>query len=543
MPRKSNELESKLASVLINAEKQSVENDLSILKTKTEVDKVRVKNNIIDDDRIKKLLEFRNAIPTENVQIYRKELEKENARISYLDYLRYTIPGFIPTKFHQFLANIVQDVVLKVEAGKSVRICLSVPPRVGKSYTFTETLPSWFVGRNPDSMAILTAYNSELAERFGDKNRQKAKKHWKELWGHDISPSQDNKSLFEVKGKRGGIMSVGITGGITGNGGRLIIVDDPYKNGQEAYNGTIRDNVETMFRDSVLTRAEGKGNAIIVIHTRWHEEDLIGKLSKESSWIVINIPEVADGGFDVLKRSKGEMLCAELGRDAQWAEATYKSVGKRVWNSLYMGKPSIENGNLFQRHMFKFYNKSDLPTVFDDVVQSWDLAIDDKKSSDYVSGQVWGRKGANHYLLKRIKRRMSFTETIETIKQMAVTYPLARRIYIEKRANGGAVIETLNKEVGGVVPINPKESKVARASAITPYFEAGNIYVPNEQLDTTIEDYVQEFMRFPNSDHDDEVDSTTQYLNEIRYTNSGKILLGSNIERINQAFRGAKIKI
>jgi predicted phage terminase large subunit-like protein len=392
-------------------------------------------------------------------------------------------------------------------------------------------------------MAILTAYNSELAERFGDKNRQKAKKHWKELWGHDISPSQDNKSLFEVKGKRGGIMSVGITGGITGNGGRLIIVDDPYKNGQEAYNGTIRDNVETMFRDSVLTRAEGKGNAIIVIHTRWHEEDLIGKLSKESSWIVINIPEVADGGFDVLKRSKGEMLCAELGRDAQWAEATYKSVGKRVWNSLYMGKPSIENGNLFQRHMFKFYGKSDLPTVFDDVVQSWDLAIDDKKSSDYVSGQVWGRKGANHYLLKRVKRRMSFTETIETIKQMAVTYPLARRIYIEKRANGGAVIETLNKEVGGVVPINPKESKVARASAITPYFEAGNIYVPNEQLDTTIEDYVQEFMRFPNSDHDDEVDSTTQYLNEIRYTNSGKILLGSNIERINQAFRGAKIKI
>jgi predicted phage terminase large subunit-like protein len=346
-----------------------------------------------------------------------------------------------------------------------------------------------------------------------------------------------------VTGKRGGIMSVGITGGITGNGGRLIIVDDPYKNGQEAYNGTIRDNVETMFRDSVLTRAEGKGNAIIVIHTRWHEEDLIGKLSKESSWIVINIPEVADGGFDVLKRNKGEMLCAELGRDAQWAEATYKSVGKRVWNSLYMGKPSIENGNLFQRHMFKFYGKSDLPTVFDDVVQSWDLAIDDKKSSDYVSGQVWGRKGANHYLLKRVKRRMSFTETIETIKQMAVTYPLARRIYIEKRANGGAVIETLNKEVGGVVPINPKESKVARASAITPYFEAGNIYVPNEQLDTTIEDYVQEFMRFPNSDHDDEVDSTTQYLNEIRYTNSGKILLGSNIERINQAFRGAKIKI
>jgi predicted phage terminase large subunit-like protein len=138
---------------------------------------------------------------------------------------------------------------------------------------------------------------------------------------------------------------------------------------------------------------------------------------------------------------------------------------------------------------------------------------------------------------------MSFTETIEMIKQTSQTFPMARRIYIEKRANGGAVIETLNKEVGGVVGINPKESKVARASAVTPYFEAGNIFIPHEQIDRNIEDYIQEFMRFPNSDHDDEVDSTTQYLNEIRYSNSGKIILGSNIERINRAFRGGNIKI
>jgi predicted phage terminase large subunit-like protein len=534
-------LETKLAKALIDKQKASVSHDLNILKASKP--KPSQKSENIDDEKIKKLVEFRQSIPEENLAIYRKELERANARLSYLDYLRYAIPGFIPTNFHRFLASVIQDTVEKIEHGKSVRLCLSVPPRVGKSYTFTETLPSWFVGRNPDSMAILTAYNSELAERFGDKNRQKAKKFWKDLWNLDISPSQDNKSLFEVKGHRGGIMSVGITGGITGNGGRLIIVDDPYKNGEEAYNGNVRDKVEQMFRDSVLTRAEGKGNAIIVIHTRWHEDDLIGKLSKASGWVVVNIPEVADGGFDVLKRKKGEMLCPELGRDAQWADLTYKNVGKRVWSSLYMGKPSIENGNLFQRHMFKFYTKSDLPTVFDEVVQSWDLAIDNKASSDYVAGQVWGRKGGDHYLIKRLKKRMSFTESVEMIKQMTATYPQARRIYIEKRANGGAVIETLNKEIGGIVAINPKESKIARASAVTPYFEAGNIFIPSEELDSNIEDYIQEFMRFPNSDHDDEVDATTQYLNEIRYSNSGKIVLGSNIERINRAFRGGKIKI
>jgi predicted phage terminase large subunit-like protein len=138
---------------------------------------------------------------------------------------------------------------------------------------------------------------------------------------------------------------------------------------------------------------------------------------------------------------------------------------------------------------------------------------------------------------------MSFTETIEMIKQISSLHPESRRIYIEKRANGGAVIETLNKEIGGIVAINPKESKIQRASAVTPYFEAGNIYIPHEQIDKNIEDYIQEFMRFPNSDHDDEVDSTTQYLNEIRYSNSGKIVLGSNIERINRAFRGGNIKL
>lgn len=534
-------LEEKLGQALINVEKQTVNEELNILKTPKK--RKPQKDEPLNEEKIKKLVEFRNAIPEENLPIYKRELEKANARLSYLDYLRYTIPNFIPTQFHVFLSSVIQDTVEKVEDGRTVRICLSVPPRIGKSFTFTETLPSWFVGRNPDSMAILTAYNSELAERFGDKNRQKAKKYWKELWGLDISPSQDNKSLFEVKGHRGGIMSVGITGGIVGNGGRLIIVDDPYKNGEEAYNGNARDKIEDMFRNAVLTRAEGKGNAIIVIHTRWHEDDLIGKLANTGDWLVINIPEVADGGFDVLGRKKGELLCPELGRDNKWAELTYKGVGKRVWNAQYLGKPTIENGNLFQRHMFKFYTKNDLPTVFDEVTQSWDLSMESKKSSDFVAGQVWGRKGADHYLLKRLKRRMSFIETIDMMKQFAASFPLARRIYIEKRANGAAVIETLSKEIGGIVPVSPTDSKHNRASSITPYFEAGNVYVPHEQIDTNIEDYIQEFMRFPNGAHDDEVDATTQYLNEIRYSNSGKILLGSNIERINRAFRGGNIKL
>lgn len=532
---KQSNVENKLAKALINKEKGFVNQELHIFK-KTKINK---KKRLQEDD-IGRLIEFRNAIPEENLPLYQKELEKTSARINYLDYLRFVVPGFIPTKLHQFLAMVCQDVIEDIEQGKTIRLCLSIPPRYGKSLCLTETLPSWFVGRNPDDTAILTAYNSDLAERFGDKNRQKAKRYWKELWGHNISSSQDNKGLFEVKNRKGGIISVGITGGITGNGGRLIIVDDPYKNGQEAMNPTIRNTIETMFRDSVLTRVEGKGNAIIVIHTRWHEEDLIGKLSKEQGWLVVNLPVVADG-FDVLKRKSGELLCPELGFDEIWAERTKKSVGKRVWSALYQGKPSIETGNLFHRDQFKFYDKMSLPVQFDEVTQSWDLAVDNKKTSDFVAGQVWGRKGGNHYLLKRIKRRMNFTETCDMIKSVTSNYPQARRIYVEKRANGGAVIETLNREIGGIIAINPKESKIQRASAVSPYFEAGNIFIPNEQLDTTIEDYINEFMRFPNSDYDDEVDATSQYLNEVRLQHSGRIKLDSNFIKLSKVLRGIKI--
>lgn len=526
-------IEEKLAKALVDGEKAPVNKELHIFKKPTK------KSQKLDDGDLKRLYEFRQAIPEENLPLYRKELEKAAARSSYVDYLSYVFPSFLPTRLHRYIATIVQDVVMRVERGEVVRLCLSMPPRFGKSLSLTESLPTWFVGRNPDSMVILTAYNADLAERFGDKNRQKAKAFWKPLFDLQISPSQDNKTLFEVKGRRGGIMSVGITGGITGNGGRLIIVDDPYKNGAEAFNPTIRENIETMFRDSVLTRVEGSGNAVIVIHTRWHEDDLIGKLMKEDGWYVINLPALADYN-DPIGRKLGEPLLPELGYDLEWASRTMKSVGKKVWNALYMGKPTMEGGNLFTRQSLRFYKKADLPTHFDAITQSWDLSNESKKTSDFVAGQVWGRKGGDHYLLKRIKKRMSFTESLNMIRSVSSSYPEAKRIIVEKRANGGAIIETLNKEIGGIIAYQPKDSKVQRALAITPYFEAGNIYLPDESIDPNIEDYVAELLLFPNSDHDDEVDATTQYLDEVRYQNSGKIVLESNFVKLSNAMRGIK---
>jgi hypothetical protein len=167
-------IEEKLAKSLVDDAKGRVNEEIRTLKTADKPSQ-KVGLDVIDDEKIKKLVEFRKSIPQENLPLYKRELEKANARLSYLDYLRYTDSQFIPTKFHRLLAQIIQDTVEKVEKGEHIRICLSVPPRHGKTYMLAETLPTWFVGRNPDSMAILTAYNTELAEKFGDKNRQKAK--------------------------------------------------------------------------------------------------------------------------------------------------------------------------------------------------------------------------------------------------------------------------------------------------------------------------------------------------------------------------------
>lgn len=415
------------------------------------------------------------------------------------------------------------------------------------SETITKTLPSWFVGRNPDKNAILTAYNADLAEKFEDANRQKTREFGKDIFGIEISESQDNKTLYQIKGHVGGVMGVGIQGGITGNGGELIIIDDPYKNSTEANSSSTRSLIENIYRDSIYTRLQGKGNGLIVIQTRWHEEDLCGileKEGKENGWICINIPCICeDEKHDALKRRKGETLCPELGFDAEWANATKNSVGLKVWDALYQGHPSIEGGEIFTREMIKQYKPSELPSSFEEEVISCDLTFGGKaQSNDPVAIQVWGRVGANHYLLKRINKRMNFNEMCITIKMVSYAYPNARKKIVEKKANGQAVIDTLNSVIGGFVPYDPKmESKISRANSVAPLLLSGNVFLPCKEIDNKIENMIEEMMKFPNSTHDDDVDAMTQYLISSTNTSSGKVLTDSYYSSLSKAFRGFKV--
>ena len=474
---------------------------------------------------------------------FQEQLQLKKLRDNYASYVQYVFgDNYIMTDFHKLLCSIGQDACNKIRKGEHPRYLLSVPPQFGKSVTLTETLPSWFIGNNPDLSVIITAYNADIAEKFGDRNRQKVKEFGNKIFGIQVSDSQDNKTLFQIKGHQGQIFSAGILGGLTSNPAALIIVDDPFKNGEEAESQDVRDRVERVYWDSIDTRARALGSAIIIIHTRWHEDDLIGRLMKKKGFYVINIPTVWDGGTDkLLHRKVGEVLAPELGHTAEWAMNKKTNVGRRVWNALYQGVPFVEGGNIIRRDEIKFYNKNSIPNNFEEIVMSCDLSFGGKsKDSDPNCVVVWGRVGGNHYLLKRFNKKCGFQETNDIIKLFCGEFPTMRKKLIESKANGRATIELLNQSIGGFIGFDPKnDSKEARLKLVAPYFESGNIYLPDESIDEDIEEVVEQLLKFPNVAHDEYVDTTSQYLLDYSYKyDSNRVGTDSKYALISEAIRG-----
>ena len=527
---------------LHDKEVKTFSNDLRKHNTKAKYDNVRVQS----EDKANGLNYYNNLSESEKL-VFQKELKKKEIRESYVKYLKYVFKdNYKLTRFHILLASICDNIVKRIEKGEKVRILLSIPPQHGKSVTCTETLPSWFIGRNPDKRCIVTAYNADIAEKFGDRNRQKVKDFGKELFGIEISDSQDNKTLWDIKNHLGGLYATGLLGSLTSNNGALIIVDDPFKNGEEADNPTIRDRVWETFRDSVMTRQAGSGNAIIVIHTRWHEDDLIGRiLASEVSdeWVYVNIPCVWENGIDkLLHRRIGETLCPELGFDSGWANSQRKLLGARKWNALYQGKPFMEKGELLSIDNIKTYNKGTLPPSFEEITMSCDLNFGSKNAEDPTGIAIWGRVGGNHYLLEVVNKKISFTESLERVRFLCAKYPTMKRKIVEAKASGDALIDTLNNEIGGFVPYHPKMlSKVDRLKLCLPYFESGNVYFPNTTIDKESDNYIQQLIRFPKATHDEIVDITTQYLLNYQYKYGGKVNTDSKYSKIAKAIRGLSV--
>jgi predicted phage terminase large subunit-like protein len=302
--------------------------------------------------------------------------------------------------------------------------------------------------------------------------------------------------------------------GVTGNPAKLLVIDDPVRTREEAFSTVTREKVWQEWLSSIKSRL-ANGAKVIMIMTRWHEDDLAGRILKsERNVLHINLTAEAEIG-DVLGRKPGEGLFPEIGKGTEWVQQMKRSYiageGTEAWNSMYQGRPSMQSGNIFKKDWFKFYDV--LPQVYSTII-SVDAAFKDKASSDFVAIGVWGKSGSSVFLIDVVNERLDFVRTVETIRALKQKYPEANMILIEDKANGSAIISTLQREIMGIVPVEPLGSKEARAYSIQPFILAGNVFLPSHA--SWKEEYIDQMTRFPKGRYDDMVDMTSQALSRLK---------------------------
>lgn len=288
--------------------------------------------------------------------------------------------------------------------------------------------------------------------------------------------------------------------GVTGNPANLMIIDDPVKTKEEAYSETYREKVWGEWQNSLKTRLSS-GAKVVLVMTRWHEDDLAGRiLETEKNVVHLNIPCEAEEG-DILGRKVGEGLFPEIGKGTEWKDAFKASYvtseGMDTWNALFQGRPSAQQGNIFKRDWWKRYDV--LPALHLTIL-SVDAAFKDKSTSDKVAMTVWGKNGTNVYLVDLLNKQLGFVETLDAIRNFKIKYPQINMILIEDKANGSAIIQTLRREIMGIVAVEPLGSKEARARAITAFIEGGNVWLP--KMEEWTEEFIDQHAKFPKGRYD-----------------------------------------
>lgn len=396
---------------------------------------------------------------------------------------------------------------------------------VGKHLTITHNselasrrFPAYALGRYPDLSVISTSYAADLSSRMNrDVQRVIDSPEYRELfpgtalYGKNIRTVGNcsylrNSDIFEIVGHAGCYRSAGVGGGITGMGGHIVIVDDLFKDRASADSPTIRQNVWDWYTSTLYTRL-APGGGVLIINTRWHMADLSGRLLEAAArgegdhWRVVNFPAIATE--DEPHRKAGEALHPER-YPLEQLLAIKKALGTRDWEALYQQRPTPDGGAIFKSEWLRFWLPKDLPEQFDQLLISWDMTFKDGDDTDFVVGQVWGRKGADRYLLDQVRRRMGFTDTVAAFRALAAKWPGATRKLVEDKANGPAVIDALKHAVPGIIPVEPDGSKTARAHAVTTFFEAGNVLIPHPEHCPWAREYVAELTQFPGAPHDDQ---------------------------------------
>ena len=401
-------------------------------------------------------------------------------------------------------------------------LVLQAPPQHGKSELISRLLPPYLMGRFPDWRIGAASYSDNLAGSMSlDVRRNLASDEHIALFPRSIVKrkySIDRNGEFSTPGGDGCYIGVGVGSGLTGRPLDIGIIDDPIKNAEEALSAPRKEGHWNWYQ-TVFSSRLSENNGQIVMATSWAEDDLPARICQHFKgdprltllrFPAINEPDEAGYNPDLPRGA----LVPEL-KSLEFLYEQKKLFSEFWWAAMYQQSPRALGGNVFKVEGVRYWMPKDLPAKFDKVIASWDCTFKDTDGSDFVVGQIWGKRGADAYLLEQRRARMSFTKTKEAVQTLRNEYPKCSKVLIEDKANGPAVIDALRPYVPGLIPIEPDGSKLARAHAVTAWWEGGNVYIPHPDVKPWVKEYEGEMLSFPNAAHDDQVDATTQALRHL----------------------------
>ena len=465
---------------------------------------------------------------------YKEALTREKCQANFLEYVKFMWPGFVHGRHHAVMAKKFEEVV----HGNLKRLIINMAPRHTKSEFASYLLPSWFLGNYPDKKVIQSSNTADLAVGFGRKVRNLVDSEQYDSIFPGIALAADSKAAGKWNtNAQGEYIAIGVGGTMTGKGADLMIIDDPHSE-QEARlaqgDPTVFDSVFEWYTSGPRQRLQ-PGGRIVIVMTRWSDKDLTGKILRNASgedWEVIELPAIMPSGnplwpeFWPLK----ELM------------AVKEEIGVYKWNAQYQQQPTGEEGAIIKRESWKRW-KSDMPPPCDFIIQSWDTAFTKSERADYSACTTWGVFSLNEdptdkhiILLDAYRDKLEFPAlkkaALEGYKEWQ---PDA--FIVEAKAAGAPLVFELRQMGIPVSEYTPTRGndKFVRLNSVADLFNSGKVWAPDKRW---ADDLIEEMARFPNAEHDDYVDSSSQAL--IRFRQGGFLRLPSDEEEEPQYWRRRK---
>ena len=450
-------------------------------------------------------------------------LTAEWARRRLDRFVPYMDEALVPAHHHRLLIEQFH----RVERGEIKRLMVFWPPGHAKSKYSSEYGPAWWIGRNKKKTIIHASYGSDFAERFGRKIRNIVRSdEYERVFG--VTLSADSRAAGEWETVEGGeYKAAGVGAGITGRRADLGLIDDPVKSRKEADSPTYRQNAWDWYLADFRTRLK-PGGAIIIIQTRWHEDDLSGRILPKDydgrsglvrardgeEWFVLNFPAICEREDDLTGRKVGEALWPGY-IDIAMLQQLKATQGSRNWDSLYQQRPRPGEGGIFKEAWLR-ERWHELPAAADLVVHSWDTAQKPGELNDPSVCTIWnmGRGVPGYHLRDVFRKQIDYP----TLKRQVLNFaerdkPAA--ILIEDKSSGQSLIQELRQSTTlPIIAIEPLGDKTFRANEVSAMVEAGLMRLPYAA--PWLIDFEGEFFGFPLSTNDDQVDSVTQFLKWAR---------------------------